>query len=106
MSDFVPNGETYVQTFWELAEIVNQQPEQTREQVRVLFGDYLHDIKHTLGLVTGANTVLRRNLSSQNKDQENLETLQIADQAAQKISLYLDLLAENFAGRINADVGE
>jgi hypothetical protein len=104
MSDFDVKAEKYGQTFRQLAEIVNQQPEEAREVLRGGFGEYQHDIKHTLGLITGANTIIQRDLEDGCEDFDSAEMIQIVTDAALRINQYVNLLNENFTTLIDADV--
>lgn len=95
--------EKYASVFKELAELVNQQSVEDRQRIRKGIGAFLHDLKHTLGLITGSNSVLARELADEG---EGIEMLTIAENASMEIDAYLDLLSENFAAKINAKVEE
>ena len=66
------------QAFQRLAELVNQLPEEERTALRVALGNYTHDLKHTLGLVTGANALLSRIAADQPQIMEMAEIIQKA----------------------------
>ncbi|MEN8241934.1 MAG: hypothetical protein ABFS17_08440 [Chloroflexota bacterium] len=106
MSEMQSIEEKYALFFRELAELVNQQPAETREHTRRLIGEFLHDIKHTLGLITGANTIIERDLGDKSEPFDSFEMIQIADQASMVIDAHLDLLNQHFASRIDADLKE
>jgi hypothetical protein len=104
MNDFSEVEGKFAPLFQELAEMINQQPVETRERTRLLIGEYFHDIKHTLGLITGANTVLQRDLQDGCENFDGTEMIQIANDAAMKINQYIDLLTKNLTTLIDADV--
>jgi hypothetical protein len=104
MSENQAFEEKYAPLFQELAELVNQQPKEKREHTRRLIGEFLHDIKHQLGLITGANAVILRELSSEQEPNKSLEMIEISGDASMTINTYVDLVSENFTARINADV--
>jgi nitrogen-specific signal transduction histidine kinase len=96
----------YALFFSQLAELINQQPPDTRADTRRLIGDYLHDIKHTLGLITGANTLIERDLKDESEPFDSFEMLEIANQASMTINQYLNLVNENFASKIDTELTE
>jgi hypothetical protein len=96
--------EKYALLFQELAELVNQQPKENREHTRRLIGEFLHDIKHQLGLITGANAVILRELNSERGPNQSFEMIKISGDASLKINAYVDLVSENLTAKINADV--
>lgn len=104
MSEFDAAADKYSPAFQELAEIVNRQPEESRELVRRALGEYLHDIKHTLGLITGANTIIQRDLEDGPENFDSAEMLTIVMDAALRINKYVNLLNENLVTQIDADV--
>ena len=100
------DAQGYQQNFQSLAELINQQPPETREALRRAFGAYLHDINHTIGLITGASTILQRELEDRGEDCPNPEMLAIINDAARQINRYTNLLTETLVTRIDADVTE
>ena len=104
MTDFSEMEEKFAPFFRELAEIVNQQPAETRERTRRLIGEYFHDIKHTLGLITGANTIIERDLQNDSELFDSFEMIQISNNASLSISSYVNLVTDNFTSLIDADV--
>ena len=77
-----------------------------REHTRRLIGEFLHDIKHQLGLITGANAVIKRDLEMGKQPKQCMEMTQITDEASKKIDQHLNLVTDNFTAEINADVLE
>jgi hypothetical protein len=104
MSENQSFEEKYAPLFQEMAELVNQQPKEKREHTRRLIGEFLHDIKHQLGLVTGANAVILRELNSDREPKQSFEMIEISGNACLTINGYTDLVGENLTARINADV--
>ena len=66
----------------------------------------MHDVKHQLGLITGANAVIKRDLVKGEQPTQCMEMTEITDDASKKIDLHLNLVTDNFTARINADVLE
>lgn len=106
MSENQSFGEKYASLFQDLAELVNQQPMEHREQTRQLAGEFLHDLKHTLGLITGANALILRDLRGGEEKTQSFEMVKIANDAALKIDAYVDLVTETFVTNIDAEVPE
>jgi len=106
MSEIQSAEDKYAPVFKELADLVNQQPAEIRERSRRLVGEFLHDIKDTLGLITGANAVVERDLQDESEPIDSFEMIQIANDASMLVDAYLDLLNQHFASRIDAELKE
>ena len=65
MSENQSNEDNYARLFQELALLINQQPPETRLQIRQVLGEYLHDMEDTLGLITGASAIITRDIQDQ-----------------------------------------
>ena len=65
MNENQSNADNYARLFQELASLINRQPPETRQQTRRVLGEYLHDIKDTLGLIMGASAVITRDIQDQ-----------------------------------------
>ena len=103
MSELPSAVEKYAVWLNELAALINQQPQGERQRSRELIGDLLHDIKDTLGLITGANSILERELQITSDPAENSEMLKISNNAAMLLNKYAELIGENFANQIDAE---
>lgn len=87
--------------FLELAELVNSSPLEQRIFIRSQLGDYTHDLKHLLGLVTGANAVLAKYTSE--NDPQFREMVEMIQEAALKIDAQVDLLTEQLSQNIRTE---
>jgi len=88
------------QAFHRLADLVNQLPEEERIALRSALGNYTHDLKHTLGLVTGANAIFLRMASAQ---PQILEMAEIIQNASGQIDELITLLADQLNNQIDTD---
>jgi len=88
--------------FLELAELVNSSPLEQRIFIRSQLGEYTHDLKHLLGLVTAANAVLKRNYASDD-DPQFREMVEMIQKAAQKIDAQVDMLTEQLSQYIQTE---
>jgi hypothetical protein len=104
MNEIDDIGGNYRQAFKELADLINRQSPDIREETRRVFGEYLHDIKHTIGLITGATTIILRDLEDGCEDFDSAEMLPIINDAAMRINHYVNLLNETLVTQIDADV--
>lgn len=86
------------QAFLRLAELVNQLPEEERTTLRVALGNYTHDLKSTLGLVTGANALLSRIAADQPQIMEMAEIIQ---KGSGQIDELIMVLADQLNNRID-----
>jgi len=87
--------------FLELAELVNSSPLEQRIFIRSQLGEYTHDLKHLLGLVTGANAVLTKYTSE--NDPQVREMVEMIREAALKIDAQVDLLTEQLSQYIRTE---
>lgn len=93
--------EDFSQTFETLAELVNQLSLEKRTALRSTLGGYTHDLKHTLGLITGANGILLR-LDLEGEDAKDVrEMAGIILQAAGDIDAMVMQLVEHLSNRID-----
>lgn len=92
--------EDFSQAFETLAELVNQLSLEERSALRSTLGGYTHDLKHTLGLITGANGILLR-LDLDGEEAEDVrEMAGIILQAAGDIDAMIMQLVEHLSNRI------
>lgn len=92
--------EDFNQAFDKLAELVNQLPLEERTALRSALGIYTHDLKHTLGLVTGANGILLRLDLEREEAKDVREMAGIILQAAGDIDALVMQLVEHLSNRI------
>jgi hypothetical protein len=90
----------HAQTWRELAGLVNNLPVEEREQYRAVVGNFMHDMKHTLGLITNANEILRRDVENEPGKSRSLEMLNIIRTGALQMDGYLNTMVEEFANHI------
>jgi len=86
--------------FMKLAELVNTLSLDERSSVRNELGEYTHDLKHLLGLVTSASAVLRREPAFGEQDSQLAEMVELIDQTIRKIDAQIDVLAESLSHQI------
>ena len=90
----------FSQAFETLAELVNQLSLKERNALRSTLGVYTHDLKHTLGLITGANGILLR-LDLEGEEAEDVRQMAgIILQAAGEIDAMVMQLVEHLSNRI------
>lgn len=94
MSQSPSSQEEYRALFLELSDLVNLLPREKRESVRTKLGDYAHDLKHQLGLVTGANALLERVDVSEDIETEIRELISVIREAVGQIDDHIDTLTE------------
>ena len=94
--------EKYRDLFMELSALVNELPIDERALIRARLGDYAHDLKHQLGLVTGANALLERYDFSEDILPEIQELAAVIRDAARQIDDYIDTLTEYLSHQIGS----
>ena len=85
----------YLAAFLEIAQAANQLPENRRAEISNQLGAYTHDLKHLLGLVTGANEIILRRSPSDESVGKIIEMVEIIQDAASQMDAYFDLLVDN-----------
>lgn len=88
------------QAFQRLSDLVNQLPDEERIALRDALGHYTHDLKNTLGLVTGANAILPRVAVGQPQIKEMSGIIQ---KASGQIDDLIMLLVEHLNNQIETD---
>ena len=85
----------YSAAFLDIAQAASQLPEDKRVEVSNQLGTYTHDLKHLLGLVTGANEIILRHASSDEPGGKIVEMVEIIQDATIQMDAYFDLLVDN-----------
>lgn len=86
--------------FQRLAELVNQLPEEERADLRFALGNYTHDLKHTIGLVNGANVLVSRTVADQ---PQVVEMVEIIQKASSQIDDLITLLVDQLNNQIKTN---
>jgi hypothetical protein len=86
--------------FRHLAELVNSLPEEERAVILEGLSNYTHDLKHTLGLVTGANALVSR---ISDEDGQIREMVKIIQSACSQLDDGIMLLVDQLNNRITVD---
>jgi hypothetical protein len=89
--------------FLQLAELVNSLPPEKRVSIRHFLGEYTHDLKHLIGLVTGANALITRQQSGNANSDVFEEMLAMIEDAAKQIDSQIDRLTVYLSQRISLD---
>lgn len=100
MDNQTERNDDHVQTWRDLAELVNALPVEERERYRAVVGNFMHDMKHTLGLITNANEILRRDVENDPGKSRSLEMLNIIRTGALQMDGYLNTMVNEFANHI------
>lgn len=88
------------QVFQRLAEMVNQLPGEERKALRAALGVYTHDLKNTIGLVTGSNAILERIAAD---TPQIMEMSEIIAKASGQIDDLIMVLVDQLNNKIEID---
>jgi len=91
----------YQQAFRQIAEALKQLPPDQQKDLREMLGNYTHDLKHTLGLVTGAHSLLVRDANTAGVHADILEIIQ---QAAKELDDHFEILIHNLSNQIGPEL--
>lgn len=103
MTDDYENNKKFEALWQELAGLINELPIERREGYREVLGEFLHDMKHTLGLITNANAILRRDVEGAPEKTRGLEMIKIVQTGATQLNEYLNILVEEFGNAIEVE---
>lgn len=86
---------------WEgIAGFVNQLPDDQREQYRKILGHFMHDMKHSLGLINNANEIIRRDVQACPEKHQAAEMIEIIKTGSKQLDSYLDTMVVNCCHKI------
>ena len=86
---------------WELlAQLINQMPSEERQKYRQSMGEFMHDMHHTLGLISNAQDLLRRDLMENARLSDPLRMLDIIKTASERGCVLLNEVIDSFGNQI------
>lgn len=88
------------QVWQDLMGLVNQLPLEMRERYRQALGKFMHDMKHTLGLITTAQALARRTTGDTPDLEKTLEMLEIIRTSSMQMDEYLNTIVDDLCNRI------
>jgi hypothetical protein len=86
-----------------MAGFINQLPNDQREQIRMSLGNFLHDMKHSLGLINNANELIRRDIQGCPEEHRSAEMIDIIRTGSKQIDEYLNIMVEDCCNIIEVD---
>ena len=89
------------EVFAVLAELINRLPVEERTKLRASLGAYSHDLKNTLGLITGANALIGRNPPQGEAAETVLEMAGIIENATVRMDELIMLLVDDLNNQID-----
>ena len=98
-------GMDFSQAWQGMAGFINQLPNDEREKYRKAIGDFMHDMKHALGLINNANEIVRRDVNGCSEEHKAGEMIDIIKTGSQQLDGYLNTMLENFCDKIDLDEG-
>ncbi len=79
--------------FWQgIADLINDLPPEQREQYRQSLGAFMHDMKHTLGLIINANELVRREVEGKQWENNAVELIEIIKTGSQQLDDLLNII--------------
>lgn len=96
-------SKAYLDSWNELAEMINALPPEDRQRFRQTIGKFMHDMRHTLGLIINSQDLLRRDMMEKAMITDPVSLLNIIKMAGMRGNALLNDLVEEFANRIDVD---
>jgi hypothetical protein len=89
---------------WEnLARLVNDLPEEERQLVYDAMAKFLHDMRHSLGLIFNAQELTRREIENFPEEFRSEEMLEIIRTASDLATKQVEQIAESFCDQIEIE---
>ena len=93
----------YLDSWNELAEMINALPLEDRRRFRKTIGKFMHDMRHTLGLIVNSQDLLRRDMTEKAMISDPVSLLNIIKMASMRGNALLNDLVEQFANQIDVE---
>ncbi len=93
----------YEGVFLELANAASHLSDEEQEQLGAQLGEYTHDLKHILGLVTGANAIILRSAPSDEPGSKIVEMVEIIEDATAELNAYFDVMIDHLYHPLEED---
>ena len=96
-------AKAYLESWNELAEMINALPVEDRRRFRKTIGKFMHDMRHTLGLIINSQDLLRRDIKDRAMITDPISLLNIIKMAGMRGNALLAELVEEFANQIDVE---
>lgn len=83
------------QSWQEIAALINDLPLEQREQYRRSLGAFMHDMKHTLGLIVNANELVSREIKKCPEEHKAVEMIDIIKIGSKQLDDHLNVIVND-----------
>ncbi|MBW8012437.1 MAG: hypothetical protein FVQ83_14575 [Chloroflexi bacterium] len=94
-------SQKHLEIWDDLAELVNQLPQDERKRYRKNLGKFMHDLRNTLALITNSEDLIRRDFRERDDVDSVMELMNIVKTATHRASGHLTDIIESFGDQIN-----
>ena len=95
--------EVYEEVWRGLADLVNELPMEKRKYYVHILGKFMHDMRHTLGLITNSQDLLRRDIVEKARISDPMSLLNIIQTASMRGSVLVESFVQGFAHQVELD---
>jgi hypothetical protein len=92
------------QAWQDVADSINNLPDGKRKQIHQAMSVFMHDMKHTLGLINNANELIRRDIQNCPEKLKSDEMVSIVHTGTQQLDAYFDTIVDACCNKIDIDV--
>lgn len=102
MTNQSQDGEDFSIAWQGVADAINHLPTGEREKYRKSLGIFMHDMKHTLGLINNANEIIRRDIHACKEKHRSEDMITIVYNSTQALDAYFDTMVDQCFNNIES----
>ncbi|MGD8457804.1 MAG: hypothetical protein PVF83_15585 [Anaerolineales bacterium] len=103
MPDETQTDRNFTQVWRDVADSINCVPEDKRKKILRNLSVFMHDMKHTLGLINNANELIRRDIHSCPEKHKSEDMISIVRTSTQQLNTYFDTMIDACCNQIDVD---
>jgi len=93
----------FIQAWQDVANSINQLSASKRNQIQQVMSVFMHDMKHTLGLINNANELIRRDIQNCLEKHKSDEMISIVQTGTRQLDAYFDTIVDACCNKIDID---
>ena len=99
--DQIKGADKFEGTWQELSILINQLSQDDKQRLRDSLGEFTHDMKHALGLISSGSELIRRDFASCGHEHKSQEMIDVIHTGFEQANAYLDVIVSNLSNKID-----